>query len=93
MAQRERRDWQDSFSIVEHFWQTAPARERRNRYPMEPDVGRALEPVDLYKNLSYDSPKTNAIVGILWFVITTLHGYFKGNTLFYISGKYLNEYS
>jgi hypothetical protein len=31
VAQRQRRDWQDSFSIIAHFWQNPPARERRIR--------------------------------------------------------------
>jgi len=33
LAQRQRRDWRDSFSIIAHFCQNVPARERRSRYP------------------------------------------------------------
>jgi hypothetical protein len=35
MAQQQRRDWRDSFSIIVHFWQTAPVRERCSRCPQE----------------------------------------------------------
>jgi len=36
MAQRQRWDWRDSFAIIAHFWQIAPARERRSRLPVPP---------------------------------------------------------
>jgi hypothetical protein len=40
MAQRQRRDWRDSFSIIHHFWQTAPARSGRAAVRLEPVLGR-----------------------------------------------------
>jgi len=43
LAQRQRRDWRDSFSIVVHFWQIAPARKRRSRCPLEPVFGGVLK--------------------------------------------------
>jgi hypothetical protein len=36
MAQRQRRDWRDSFLIVAHFWQIAPARSGRAAVRLEP---------------------------------------------------------
>jgi hypothetical protein len=44
LAQRQRRDWRDSFPIMAHFWQTAPAHERRSRC-LSPFFGGPLEPV------------------------------------------------
>jgi len=35
MAQRQRRGRGDTFAIIAHFWQIAPARERRSRCPLE----------------------------------------------------------
>jgi len=44
LVQRQRRDRRDSFSSWCHFWQNAPARERRSRCPLEPVLGgRILE--------------------------------------------------
>jgi len=31
MAQRQRRDWRDSFPIIAHFWKIAPVSERWSR--------------------------------------------------------------
>jgi hypothetical protein len=39
LAQRQRRDWQDSFTLSRHFWQNASARERQSRCPLEPVLG------------------------------------------------------
>jgi hypothetical protein len=38
-AQRQRRDWRDSFSIMHHFRQNAPVCKRRSRCPLEPVLG------------------------------------------------------
>jgi hypothetical protein len=43
MAQQQRRDRRDSFSIIAHFWQNAPARERQSRCPLEPVLGGNLD--------------------------------------------------
>ena len=39
MAQRQRRDWRDSFSIMRHFWQTKPARSGGAAVRLEPVLG------------------------------------------------------
>jgi len=42
LAQWQRRDWRDSFSIVVHFWQIAPARKRQSRCPLKPVLGAVI---------------------------------------------------
>jgi hypothetical protein len=39
MAQRQRRDWRDSCSIMHHFWQTAPVSSGRAAVRLEPVLG------------------------------------------------------
>ena len=40
MAQRQRRDGRDAFSIIAHFWQITPVRERQSRCPTGAGVRR-----------------------------------------------------
>jgi hypothetical protein len=39
MAQRQRRDWQDTLSIMAHFWQIASARSAGAAVRLEPVLG------------------------------------------------------
>ncbi len=39
MAQRQRWDWRDSFTIMHHFWQIAPARSGGAAVRLEPVLG------------------------------------------------------
>ena len=53
MAQRQRRDWRDTFLIMHHFWQIAPAWSGRAAVRLEPVLGRFLfYSVDGHRNMS-----------------------------------------
>jgi hypothetical protein len=46
LAQRQRRDLRDSFSIMHYFWQIAPVFERQSRCPLQPVLGGELLHLD-----------------------------------------------
>lgn len=58
LAQRQRRDWRDPLSIMHHFWQNAPARERRSRCP----TGAGVSPLTPLEVLSYAASLIRYIV-------------------------------
>jgi hypothetical protein len=65
MAQRQRRDWRDAFSILHHFWQSAPARERQSRCPLEPVLGRTLVLQELILSAKVHNRNLEALKWIL----------------------------